>query len=344
MAHYAKISNAEFTVTQRQRIQEIDTEILSIQNTNKQTEEYTNLKNSYNQPVDSETLQTLKTELTTIKPAGSEEYLAKQAEIDAEYNSLIAEKENILSQMTTLENQGTDDLVSEKQTLQTTIDNSIARVTSVFKGADEISQKQGDTSSIDEEIKTLSDSKAGKSIEEIIEIDKQIQAKQEEKNAVSKTDVDNTVYWEGFYGGCKRTSYNTKGGVHRLGGTPFRKNYAGVGHIYDPVRDAFYTEKPYESWVLNEDTCYWEAPIESPGETFLYWNEATQEWLEHPYKRFKSWIYGNKPTSWNGFYEGDTPIDDWFAPSECPDASELSYSKRVSSYIWDEETLTWVNN
>ena len=71
MAHYAKISNAEFTVTQRQRIQEIDTEILSIQNTNKQTEEYTNLKNSYNQPVDSENLQTLKTELTTIKPTGS---------------------------------------------------------------------------------------------------------------------------------------------------------------------------------------------------------------------------------------------------------------------------------
>jgi len=234
-------------------------------------------------------------------------------------------------------------LVSEKQTLQTAIDNSIARVTAVFSGADEIYQAPADTSSIDQEIKTLEESRNGKTPEEILEIDQQIQAKQEEKNAVPKTDVDNTVYWEGYVGSSKRTSYNTRGGVHRLGGTPFRKNYAGVGHIYDPVRDAFYTEKPYESWVLNEDTCYWEAPIESPGETFLYWNEATQEWLEHPYKRFKSWIYGNKPTSWNGYYEGDTSIDDWFAPSECPDASELSYSKRLSSYIWDEETLTWVD-
>lgn len=343
MAHYAKISNAEFTVTQRQRIQEIDIEISSIKNTNRQTEEYINLKNSYEEPLDTSTLNILKGELLQIQPEGSEEYIAKQAEIDAEYNSLIAEKENILSQMTTLENQGTDALVSEKQTLQTAIDNSIARVTAVFSGADEIYQAPADTSSIDQEIKTLEESRNGKTPEDIFEIDQQIQAKQDEKNAVPKTDVDNTVYWEGQCGGCKRTSYNTQGGVHLLGGTPFRKNYAGVGHIYDPVRDAFYREKPYASWVLNEDTCYWEAPIESPGETFLYWNEATQEWLEHPNKPFTSWIYGNKIPSWNGYFAGDNNIDDWFAPTECPDASELSLEKPVSSYYWNEETLTWIN-
>jgi hypothetical protein len=55
----------------------------------------------------------------------------------------------------------------------------------------------------------------------------------------------------------KQTSYNTRGGVHRLGGTPFRKNYAGIGYTYDSERDAFIPPKPYNSWVLNEDTCLW---------------------------------------------------------------------------------------
>ena len=60
------------------------------------------------------------------------------------------------------------------------------------------------------------------------------------------------------------TSYNTHGGVHTLGGTPFRKNYAGLGYIYDPVRDAFYTEQPYASWTLDESTCYWQPPTPMP--------------------------------------------------------------------------------
>ena len=61
-----------------------------------------------------------------------------------------------------------------------------------------------------------------------------------------------------------QTSYNTSGGVHNLGGTPLRKNFAGTGGIYDPVRDAFYSAKPYPSFVLDESTCLWEPPVGIP--------------------------------------------------------------------------------
>ena len=76
----------------------------------------------------------------------------------------------------------------------------------------------------------------------------------------------------------KQTSYNTHGGVHRLGGTPFRKNHAGVGMTYDEGRDAFITPKPFASWVLNEDTCQWEAPISKPVDQPCMWNEENQSW------------------------------------------------------------------
>lgn len=77
----------------------------------------------------------------------------------------------------------------------------------------------------------------------------------------------------------KQTSYNTRGGVHLLGGTPFRKNFAGIGYTYDAERDAFIPPKPYASWVLNEDSCLWEAPIAYPTDGALYlWNEANQTW------------------------------------------------------------------
>ena len=73
---------------------------------------------------------------------------------------------------------------------------------------------------------------------------------------------------------CRRTSYNTIGGVHKNGGTPFRKNYAGVGYTYDPVRDAFYSPQPFESWTLNEESCLWEAPVAYPNDGNSYiWNE-----------------------------------------------------------------------
>ena len=89
-----------------------------------------------------------------------------------------------------------------------------------------------------------------------------------------------------------QTSYNTRGGEHLLGGTPFRKNFAGIGYKYDQTRDAFIPPKLYPSWTLNETTCQWEAPIEKPltytqgftdedGNTVadIYtWNETNQTW------------------------------------------------------------------
>ena len=62
----------------------------------------------------------------------------------------------------------------------------------------------------------------------------------------------------------KQTSYNTIGGVHSSGGTPLRKNHAGIGYTYDEDRDAFIPPKPFESWLLNEDTCQWESPVAYP--------------------------------------------------------------------------------
>ena len=77
----------------------------------------------------------------------------------------------------------------------------------------------------------------------------------------------------------KQTSYNTLGGVHNLGGTPFRKNYAAIGDTYDESRDAFYRPTPYASWVLNDDTCFWEAPVAYPNDGEQYtWNEDTISW------------------------------------------------------------------
>jgi hypothetical protein len=79
----------------------------------------------------------------------------------------------------------------------------------------------------------------------------------------------------------KQTSYNTHGGVHALGGTPLRKNYAGIGYTYDADRDAFIPPKPYASWVLNETTCLWDAPVAYPDDGKRYsWDEATTSWVE----------------------------------------------------------------
>ena len=90
---------------------------------------------------------------------------------------------------------------------------------------------------------------------------------------------DQPMDWEAYYGG-KRTSYNTKGGVHLLGGVPFRKNYAGIGFTYDSSRDAFIPPKPYPSWSLNEQTCIWDAPLPHPNDGKDYaWDEQDQQWV-----------------------------------------------------------------
>jgi len=78
-----------------------------------------------------------------------------------------------------------------------------------------------------------------------------------------------------------QTSYNTNAGIHHLGGTPLRKNFAGVGFTYDATRDAFIPQKIFASWVLNETTCQWEAPVAYPDDGKSYeWNEATTNWVE----------------------------------------------------------------
>ena len=77
-----------------------------------------------------------------------------------------------------------------------------------------------------------------------------------------------------------QTSYNTSGGQHPEG-RPLRKNYAGIGYTYDSGRDAFIPPKPYASWVLNEDTCLWSAPVAMPTDDKMYrWDEPTTAWVE----------------------------------------------------------------
>jgi hypothetical protein len=77
----------------------------------------------------------------------------------------------------------------------------------------------------------------------------------------------------------KQTSYNTVGGIHNNGGIPFRKNHAAIGYTYDEDRDAFIPKKPYSSWILNEQTCNWEAPVAYPTDGKKYnWNESLVNW------------------------------------------------------------------
>lgn len=93
---------------------------------------------------------------------------------------------------------------------------------------------------------------------------------------VGKDETDTTHDWEQFYGEirnqvCKRTSYNAR----------IRKNYAGIGYTYDPIRDAFIPPQPYPSWVLVEETCQWNPPVEMPIDGKRYvWDESTINWIE----------------------------------------------------------------
>ena len=101
---------------------------------------------------------------------------------------------------------------------------------------------------------------------------------------VGKNEGEEGINWEQHYGNfrgqvCKRTSYNTIGGVHNKEGTPFRKNYASIGYTYDETKDAFIPQKPYNSWILNESTCNWDAPVARPQDENMYkWNEEILNW------------------------------------------------------------------
>jgi hypothetical protein len=107
---------------------------------------------------------------------------------------------------------------------------------------------------------------------------------------VGKNEGEDGIDWQSQYSAirgqvCKRTSYNTYGGVHSSGGTPFRKNYAGIGYMYDAIRDAFIPPRPYASWVLDEQTCLWNAPVAMPEDAGTgeppkryQWDEVTTNW------------------------------------------------------------------
>jgi len=101
-------------------------------------------------------------------------------------------------------------------------------------------------------------------------------------NDVATTEQAGVDFLNNLYGSrdvWKQTSYNTIYGTHRLGGTPFRKNYAGKGSRYDQTRDAFITPCDYASWTLNEETCAYEAPVALPDTENIYnWNEETKQW------------------------------------------------------------------
>ncbi len=91
------------------------------------------------------------------------------------------------------------------------------------------------------------------------------------------------LYAKSVGGVWKRTSYNTLMGSHTLGGVPFRKNYAGIGYFYDETRDAFIPPKPHQSWILNEETCVWDAPIPYPADGGeYYWDEFILNWIPVP--------------------------------------------------------------
>lgn len=105
-----------------------------------------------------------------------------------------------------------------------------------------------------------------------------------ENGIVTKVIVAEPEFFETFVdstaGKWIQTSYNTYGGQHPEG-RPLRKNYAGIGYTYDSERDAFIPPKPFDSWLLNEDTCLWEPPIPMPEDDNMYtWDEETISWVE----------------------------------------------------------------
>ena len=222
---------------------------------------------------------------------------------------------------------------AEIDSKQQEIDNALCVVTGVITGVPETYEVAASDETLEQEIKDLEESRTGKTLEEITAIETEIQAKLEELHALPPEMVDNTIYWEGYYGKgglCKRTSYNTYGGIHQNGGTPFRKNYAGVGYTYDPVRDAFYAPQPFESWTLNEDTCLWECPVERP-EGEYWWKEDTTEWVDYEYH--------SEPYSYEYIYPSwiwNTSTGEYEPPITEPDIEDKN------SYIWSEENEAWM--
>ena len=346
MAYYAHISNEQYTVADRARLEEARGEKDVIETANRASDEYATLKTAYEDSFTSETLEGLQSDLNALysdidsEPSQEDVDVINDA-ITAEKEVLAAAQESALADMKAKEVEGTEALVIEMAALETSIANTPYIVTHVATGADEIKYVSGDSSAQNEQVRVLEESK--KDIEynpiedeypaELQAIDDQIQALIEEIRNIPPVAVDNTLYWEGWYRhhgkvqAVRRMSYNTQGGVHKLGGTPFRKNYAGKGYMYDPVRDAFYTAQPYPSWTLNEDTCYWEPPTPSPEGMDWHWNEDTTEWVDYYWQES---TYEQPYPSW--IYDGVG----WIPPVAYPDNPP-----KQPMLIWDEEIKNW---
>ena len=293
---------------------------------------------------------------------------------------------NEMSSLTSVEEQDTAAIEAKQEEIDAKyqeIDNCLCVVTGVITGVLETYEISARDETLEQEIRDLEDSRtADKTQEEITAIEAEIEVKIEELHALPPEVIDNTVYWEGYYGKgglCRRTSYNTIGGVHQNGGTPFRKNYAGTGMTYDPVRNAFYGPQPFESWTLNEESCLWECPVERPEGEDWWWKEDTTEWVDYiylsqPYNSvapYPSWSWSTE-TGWTAPVEKVEGRDYWseenqmwllnpVKPQPYPSWTIQDIEPEVesqhlksgwvaptpkpndeNSYIWDEETLTWI--
>ena len=114
----------------------------------------------------------------------------------------------------------------------------------------------------------------------------------------------------GLGGTWIQTSYNAK----------IRKNYAGIGFTYDEELDAFIQPKPFESWVLDEETSQWKAPIQKPIDRMTKWDEKLLNWVNDVPKPFASWVYDSKGETW---------------------VSSIDYPKDGNIYTWNEKSLSW---
>ena len=318
MAYYAKISNTKTTVEERKELTDLTQKRLDIIIVNTGSDEYQALLSDYNSKNTSATLEALEAELIALYPEDrfqTENYPTPEQvdpikkAIDNETASLKSQQDELTAQMQLLSVKGTDSVDKEIQDKNEEINKIPYLVTHVIGGQDE-------------------------TITEVIDYKGDSLYPTPEELEASKINYDNTPDLEQIIKrnsevqDVKRTSYNTRGGVHQLGGTPFRKNYAGVGYLYDPVRDAFYSQQPYPSWILNEDTCYWAAPVAKPEGMEWYWKEDTTEWVDYVYinpdknQPYPSWIWDTTNGTWS------PPID---------------YPNDGMPYSWDEEEQKWVS-
>ena len=157
-----------------------------------------------------------------------------------------------------------------------------------------------------------------------------------DENDIILDEKGESIDWEKYYNG-KRTSYNTRGGIHYETGTmipsedqtkSFRKNFAGIGFYYDSVRDAFIPPKPYSSWTLNEDTCLWDPPIPYPNTT----NIPIQ------YQMYNTYIWNEI----NYYWELKTPNSSWILHEDNYYISHVPYPNDGNNYHWNEDILNWI--